>query len=83
LSALVMETDAPDIPPHWLYRTAADRATGIPQGRNSPSELPRIAEVVAGLRGISVETLADATTANACRALPKLQALLNQGLGLA
>lgn len=83
LSALVMETDSPDIPPHWRYRTAADRATGIPQGRNSPSELPRIAGVVAGLRGISVETLADATTANACRALPKLHALLNQGLGLA
>ena len=28
LSALVLETDAPDIPPHWLYATAAERAAG-------------------------------------------------------
>ena len=72
LSALVLETDSPDIPPHWLYRTAADRAAGRPQGRNEPGELPRIAEVVAGLRGISVEALALATTANAVAALPGL-----------
>ena len=26
LSAIVVETDSPDIPPHWLYRTAAQRA---------------------------------------------------------
>src|SRR5690606_25712347 len=24
--AIVLETDAPDIPPHWLYRTQAERA---------------------------------------------------------
>lgn len=72
LSALVLETDSPDIPPHWLYQTAADRSAGRPQGRNEPGELPRIAEVVAGLRGISVEALALATTANAAAALPGL-----------
>lgn len=76
LSALVLETDSPDIPPHWCYRTAEQRAAGQPQGRNSPAELPRIAAVVAGLRGIGVEALAEASTANACAALPGLAALL-------
>jgi TatD DNase family protein len=74
LSALVLETDAPDIPPHWLYRTAAQRAGGEAQGRNEPGELPAIAAVVAGLRGIPVEELAAATTANAVQALPRLAA---------
>ena len=73
LSALVLETDAPDIPPHWLYRTAEQRAAGQPQGRNEPAELPRIAQVLAQLRGISVHELADATRANACEALPRLK----------
>ena len=76
LSALVMETDSPDIPPHWLYTTAADRAAGQPQGRNEPGELPRIAQTVADLRGMSLEALARATTANALQALPKLAALI-------
>jgi TatD DNase family protein len=76
LSALVLETDAPDIPPHWLYRTAEQRATGQAQGRNEPGELPAIARVVAGLRGIAPEALAEATTANAIAALPKLGTLL-------
>ena len=76
LDALVLETDAPDIPPHWLYTTAQDRLAGKPQGRNEPAELPRIAEVVAALRGMPVEALAHATTHNACVALPRLSGLL-------
>jgi TatD DNase family protein len=76
LEALVLETDAPDIPPYWLYQTAAQRAQGLPQGRNEPSELPRIAVEVAMLRKMDVATLAQATTANACTALPRLGALL-------
>ncbi len=76
LDALVMETDSPDIPPHWVYKTAAQRAKGLAQGRNEPGELPRIAQHVANLRGISLDALAAATTANALQALPKLQALL-------
>lgn len=75
-SALVLETDAPDIPPHWLYATAAQRAAGQPQGRNAPTELPRIAAVVAGLRGLPLAALARSTTANACAALPRLVGLL-------
>ncbi|MEG3063292.1 MAG: TatD family hydrolase [Comamonas sp.] len=75
LSALVLETDAPDIPPHWVYTTAEQRAAGLPQGRNSPAELPRIAQVIAGLRGMPLADLAVATTRNACAALPGLAAL--------
>lgn len=76
LDALVMETDAPDIPPHWLYRTAQEREGGLPQGRNEPSELPRIGAALAQLRGISAEELARATTRNAVAAFPKLAALI-------
>ncbi len=76
LDALVLETDAPDIPPHWLYTPAAQRAGGLAQGRNAPAELPRIAEVLAQLRGQPLVTLAQATTANACAALPRLAPLL-------
>lgn len=76
LSALVMETDSPDIPPHWRYTTAAQRAAGQAPGRNEPGELPRIAQHVADLRGMSLEDLALATTANALAALPRLQHLL-------
>ena len=73
--ALVLETDAPDIPPHWLYVTAADRCAGHLQGRNTPGELPRIAQQVAQLRGELLEQLAQTTTRNAVSALPKLAAL--------
>lgn len=76
LDALVLETDSPDIPPHWLYRTAEQRAAGQPQGRNEPGELPCIAAALAELRGIGVDALAQATTRNAVAALPKLGPLL-------
>jgi TatD DNase family protein len=75
LSALVLETDSPDIPPQWLYATAAQRAAGQPQGVNTPAELPRIGAVVAGLRGVAPDELARATRANAFAALPRLVAL--------
>ncbi len=76
LDALVLETDAPDIPPQWLYVPAAERAAGRPQGRNTPAELPRIGAVLAQLRGLMSGELAQATTANACAALPRLAAWL-------
>ena len=74
--AIVMETDAPDIPPQWLYATAAQRDAGEPQGINTPAELPRIGSVVAGLRGVSSNDWAVQTTANAMAALPRLYPLL-------
>jgi TatD DNase family protein len=61
LSSMVLETDAPDIPPEFIGRT-----------RNSPAYLPRIAETLAELRGLSLEAVAQATTANALAVLPKL-----------
>jgi len=76
LEAIVLETDSPDMPPHWLYTTAGQRAAGTAQGRNEPGELPRIAAVIAELRALGVNELAQATTHNACEALPKLAALL-------
>jgi TatD DNase family protein len=76
LSAIVLETDAPDIPPHWLYATAEQRAAGQPQGRNEPAQLPRIAQVLANLRGMSLAELAQATRANAQQALPRLKSVL-------
>ncbi|RYX89401.1 MAG: TatD family deoxyribonuclease, partial [Comamonadaceae bacterium] len=54
LDAIVLETDSPDIPPHWLYRTAEERAAGATQAVNTPAELPGIGEVLAGLRGMGV-----------------------------
>ncbi len=75
LSALVLETDAPDIPPQWIYRTAQARAQGQPQGRNTPAELPRIAQVLADLRGMDVQALAQTTADNARRVLPALHTL--------
>jgi TatD DNase family protein len=71
---LVLETDAPDIPPHWLYRTAEARARGE-RSRNEPGELPRIATTLAELRGLPLEALRELTTRNAMAALPKLAGL--------
>lgn len=72
--AIVLETDAPDIPPHWLYRTAEQRAQGL-LSRNEPAELPRIAETLAALRGWSLDEARRITTANALAALPRLAAM--------
>lgn len=61
LEAIVMETDAPDISPSWLYRQ-----------RNTPDQVPGIGAVLAALRGMTPEELALGTTANAAAALPRL-----------
>ena len=74
LEAIVMETDAPDIPPQWLYRTAEARAAGATM-RNESAELPAIGRALAALRGIDAAELERASTANAVAALPRLAAL--------
>jgi TatD DNase family protein len=61
LDAIVLETDAPDISPSWVH-----------PGRNSPDQIPRIGAVLAELRGISEQQVADATTASARAALPRM-----------
>jgi TatD DNase family protein len=78
-SAPVLETDSPDIPPHWIYRTAAEREAAsppLPQGRNEPAEMARIAQALAQLRGVSLEELAAQTRSNALSVMPRLAALL-------
>lgn len=62
LEAMVLETDAPDIAPAW-----------IKQQRNSPTELPGIAQVLADLRGISLAQVQAVTTQNAMAVLPGLK----------
>lgn len=76
--ALVLETDAPDIAPQWLYRTAAERATGA-VARNEPAELPRIGAALAALRDCSVAHTAAVTAANVRRVLPRMAALQAAG----
>jgi TatD DNase family protein len=61
LDAIVLETDAPDISPEWKVGA-----------RNTPDQLPRIAQTLAGLRGIAMEEVAAATSANASAVLPGL-----------
>ena len=70
--AIVLETDAPDIPPHWLYRSAQQRALGE-RSRNEPAELPRIAQTLAELRELPLPALAELTSANVRAALPGLE----------
>jgi TatD DNase family protein len=72
--AIVLETDAPDIPPSWL------RPDGRPQ-RNEPAELPRIAQTMMLLRGADAPHLARMNRVNACAALPRLARLLEQDPG--
>ena len=70
----VLETDAPDIPPQWLYVKAELRATR-PRARNEPSQLPRIAQTLAELRGWTIDETAARTRANVRAALPRLATL--------
>ena len=65
LSAIVLETDAPDISPAWIH-----------PGRNSPEQLPAIGAVLAGLRAATEQQILDATSANALAALPRVAPLL-------
>ena len=62
LECIVLETDAPDIPPEWLGT----------KGRNQPKELVKIAQVLADLRGIAVSQSIEITGKNARDILPKL-----------
>jgi len=63
LESIVLETDAPDIPPDFLER-------GLP---NKPEYVVRIAQTLADLRCMSLEEIAQTTTANALSVLPALQ----------
>jgi len=60
--AIVLETDAPDMPPAWLAG-----------GRNTPAELPRLLAILAELRRVAPQHLAEITSANVRQALPRLR----------
>ena len=62
LESIVLETDAPDIAPAWLNKQ-----------RNSPTQLPKIAEVLAQLRQETLGAIFETTTANALAVLPRLK----------
>jgi TatD DNase family protein len=65
INSIVLETDAPDMPPFWLQGKAY----------NQPSEVVRIAQFFADLRGLNSLELADIIRANTWQALPKLAKL--------
>jgi TatD DNase family protein len=64
-TAIVLETDAPDISPAWLHPAP-----------NTPAQIPMIAAVLAELRGQPLATLAEQTTSNVARVLPRLGSLM-------
>ena len=72
LEAIVLETDAPDIPPEWLGLQGKMDSQGRNSRRNSPDQLPKIAQVLADLRGLKLMQVAEITTQNAFNVLPKL-----------
>ena len=59
LESIVLETDAPDIPPAWIGKR-----------RNEPGELAKIAGELALLRGLDIRNVIEVTGANARSALP-------------
>ena len=65
LDVIVLETDAPDISPAWLH-----------PGVNTPAQLPRIAAVLAELRGQPLAEIAAQTSNNVARVLPRLGNLM-------
>ena len=66
LSALVIETDAPDIAPAWLHDNR----------RNEPYQVAEIAKVLASLRGITEHEFLEGTALAALRVLPGLAILV-------
>ena len=65
LESLVLETDSPDIPPAWLH---------APDRRNTPAQVEGVAQALADLRGVPVETIRRVTGETACRIMPGLVA---------
>ncbi len=67
IDSIVTETDAPDIPPAWL------KDEGI--RFNEPAFLPRIAQVLASIRGINDIEFSQAVWRNAMQVLPRWSVL--------
>ena len=72
MSSVVIQTDAPDIPPAWVNASE----------HNYSYYLPRIAQTLADLRGLSEAALSQSLWQNTLNALPRLgQVLQADGLG--
>jgi TatD DNase family protein len=68
LEAIVLETDAPDIPPEWLEKSE----------KNSPKQVVKIAKEIALLRRIPCAQVAEITTKNSMQILPKMAKLFTR-----
>ncbi len=90
LDSIVLETDAPDIPPDFLEKGSPNGQARFPHPNpppmgegtsaslrekriNEPKYLPRIAQTLAELRGMTLAEVAQATTANVLAVLPALR----------
>lgn len=62
IESIVLETDSPDIAPAWKEKGEA----------NEPAEILPIAKCLASLRDVSLSYLSEQTSANVCRALPRI-----------
>lgn len=69
LSRLVLETDAPDIPPAWLHGDAR---------RNTPAQVSGVADALAEARGVTRDEIIQTTGLAARRVLPRLDAWLSR-----
>jgi TatD DNase family protein len=72
LESIVTETDAPDIPPAWLREEGGQF--------NEPALLPRIAQQLADIRGVSEEVFSKAVWQNAMQVLPRWSSLMANNL---
>lgn len=70
LECLVLETDAPDMSPCWLRRQ-----------RNEPAALPKIATMLAEIRGIPLGILRNQVRANLVRQFPEITSRPRFGAG--
>ena len=68
LESVVLETDAPDIPPEWLKNDK----------RNSPHQLLNISQIIAALRHIKHAQVTEITTNNALEVLSNLSKLFTR-----
>ena len=68
LESLVLETDAPDIPPAWLAHQE--------HHRNEPGELPQISSVLAEIRSSLITQTQSICSSNALRVLPRWASLI-------
>lgn len=69
--SLVLETDAPDIPPAWLAHQECRR--------NEPAELPQISSVLAEIRSSLITQTQSICSSNALRVIPRWARLLESG----